>query len=198
MEGQNGFRADRSTEDNIFILYAKLVTALAKKRGKLYLAFINFRRAFDSVSRTILWQKLYACGLSAQLIKVLQCFYNNATVRVKVGGGEFTDEVRATKGVLQGDSLSPILFCLFLFDLEKFFLGRGHHKVGQDLELLLYADDMTITANNVIDMQDKLDTLYDYCRINELEVNTDKSKIMIAQKSGRKKKIKSSSTATVK
>ena len=69
MEGQNGFRSRRSTEDNIFILNTKITAALAKEGGKLFMAFIDFRRAFDTVDHRILWQKLYNCGLSSKLIR---------------------------------------------------------------------------------------------------------------------------------
>ena len=188
MEGQNGFRSARSTEDNIFILNSKITSALSHPKGKLYIAFIDFKRAFDSIEHDILWQKLFACGMSARLIELLRNFYGKATMRVKINQSSFTKDIAVTRGVLQGDSLSPTLFAILLSDLEEFFIKQGHKKVRTSIELLLFPDDLVIIANNSIDLQDKLNTLFKYCDINKLEVNPPKSKIMIVKRGGRNPK----------
>ena len=50
-ECQAGFREGYSTVDNAFILNAFVDKYLSKKRGKLYVAFVDFKKAFDSVHR---------------------------------------------------------------------------------------------------------------------------------------------------
>ena len=56
------------------------------------------------------------------------------------------------------------------------------------MELLLYADDLIIIAENAIGLWDKLRTLREYCIVNKLIVNVNKSKILIVQNAGRKAK----------
>ena len=54
-EAQTGFRPGYSTVDNAFILNTVIESALSKSKGKLYVAFVDFQKAFDTVERTKLW-----------------------------------------------------------------------------------------------------------------------------------------------
>lgn len=72
IEDRNGFRKGRTTEDSIFVLNAKIAAAAAIPKNKLFIAFIDFKRALGTVKHERLWEKLYACGISARLIRVLQ------------------------------------------------------------------------------------------------------------------------------
>jgi hypothetical protein len=57
------------------------------------------------------------------------------------------------------------------------------------LELLLFADDLILLINNV-DLQDKLESLSRYCKISNLEINIEKTKILIFQKTETKNRCK--------
>ena len=56
-EMQNGFRTDRRTVDNLFVL-TNIMEIVKKEKKKLFLAFIDLRKAFDRVWREGLWTKL--------------------------------------------------------------------------------------------------------------------------------------------
>ena len=56
-EAQAGFRKDYSTVDHIFTLHA-MVSKHLKKNKRLYAAFVDFRKAFDTVKRNVLWNVL--------------------------------------------------------------------------------------------------------------------------------------------
>ena len=62
VEEQGGFRKGRSTVDHIFVMISMVEKALAKSKGKLYVAFVDFRKAYDSVNRNILWDVLRRAG----------------------------------------------------------------------------------------------------------------------------------------
>jgi hypothetical protein len=56
LENQGGFRKGYSTNDNLFIFHI-LIHNMKKKKKKLYCAFIDFAKAFDTVWRNGLWNK---------------------------------------------------------------------------------------------------------------------------------------------
>lgn len=83
-------------------------------------------------------------------------------------------------GVKQGDILSPTLFSIFLNDFAIGIkdLGRGVNIFGEEISLLLYADDIVLLAENEANLQKMLDYLHDYCFKNRLTVNMTKSEIV--------------------
>ena len=73
---QAGFRANCSTVDHIFTLH----TIISKHvygdgRGKLFVAFIDYHKAFDSVDRERLWEILHEAGVSTKFLLTLQSMY---------------------------------------------------------------------------------------------------------------------------
>ena len=62
VEKQGAFRKGRSTVDHSFVMISMVEKALAKSKGKLYVAFVDFRKAYDSVNRNILWDVLRRAG----------------------------------------------------------------------------------------------------------------------------------------
>ena len=67
-EEQAGFRKGYSTLDNIFVLNALIQKYLSKRKGRFYVAFIDFRKAFDSVDRKRLLILLEKIGLSGNIL----------------------------------------------------------------------------------------------------------------------------------
>ena len=65
-EAQAGFRKDYSTVDHIFTLHA-MVSKHLKKNKKLYVAFVDFRKAFDTVKRNVLWNVLLQLGIGGNM-----------------------------------------------------------------------------------------------------------------------------------
>ena len=83
-ENQAGFREGYSTIDNAFILNAFLDKYLSKKGNKLYVAFVDFRKAFDSINRGKLWQVLRNTGIAGKLYIAIQSTYNSVLSCVRV------------------------------------------------------------------------------------------------------------------
>ena len=88
-------------------------------------------------------------------------------------------------GLRQGEVLSPLLFSLFVGDLELYLQART--TCGLSIEeiniiLLLFADDMVIVGNSPEDLQNSLNLLFKYCSDWGLTVNIQKTKIVVFRK----------------
>ncbi|KAF4532544.1 hypothetical protein B566_EDAN010836, partial [Ephemera danica] len=68
---QAGFRPGYCTVDNIFVLDHMIKKYLSQRNGKLYCAFIDFQKAFDTVNRKKLWARLWQMGCSSRMIEAL-------------------------------------------------------------------------------------------------------------------------------
>lgn len=140
---QFGFRKNRRTTDAIFIMNS-LIQHYNKRKRILYACFIDFRKAFDSVNHSLLWSKLAHLGCSTTILTVLQNMYAKAE-SVVCSNGEFSEKFPCRRGVRQGCNLSPLLFSLFLCDLEGYLEDgemEGVNLVHSKLRLLLFADDL--------------------------------------------------------
>ena len=118
---QNGFRKRRSTIDNIYIMNHTINAKLAEGK-KLYAFFVDLKAAFDSVDRDLLFQKLKQLKIPDYLIAAIKNMYIRTPF--KVGKHTFYTD----KGLKQGCPLSPLLFALFVSDLEttlKNFKAEG-------------------------------------------------------------------------
>ena len=187
-ESQAGFRRGRSCVDNLFILSSVIGSRLRLKGGKLYSFFVDFRQAFDRVHHGCLFEKLHSFGLSAKVINVLGLFYNEASTVVKINGN-YSESIHIYNGVLQGDSLSPLLFALYISDLENFMRLDGFNGVdldnrGNNVIGILYADDLVLLSDREAGLQIGMNALAKYCRMNFLEVNPAKSKVVVFRRGG--------------
>ena len=186
VEAQSGFRKNMCTIDNIFILHGA-VTHLLNQNKKLFVAFIDYRKAFDFVVRDILWYKLIKYGVRGKMLNLIQGMYKNMKSKVKYGNC-LSEALLCKSGVAQGESISPFLFSMYLNDLEEAFILKGYEGIDIGmikLCLMLYADDVLLLSESETGLQFGLDVLHDYCERWKLIVNTEKTKILIFRKGGR-------------
>ncbi|WP_419593652.1 RNA-directed DNA polymerase, partial [Thiolapillus sp.] len=111
-EEQAGFRAGRSTTEQIFNLHI-LCEKYLQHQQDLYHVFIDFKKAFDRVWHAALWATMKKYNISTNLIQFIKNLYNKATSAV-LFNGSIGDWFRTTIRVRQGCLLSPTLFDIFL------------------------------------------------------------------------------------
>ena len=184
--GQLGFVSGNRTSDPHIIL-SNLVKKYCHNRKKnLFGCFVDFSKAFDSVPRDILLEKLKNRGINGNIFEIIKTIYSNDMASVKFGT-KSSPPFRTNRGVRQGCVLSPLLFNIFLSDIQSVFDEGGCNPKMNDVEIscLIWADDILILSETEKGLQDKLNNLASYCKTNKLQVNTDKTKTMIFTKSGR-------------
>ena len=124
IEEQAGFRAGYSTVDHIFTLYASVQKYLLIDTN-VYVDFLDFRKAFDSVNRNVLWAMLRKCGVEGKFYNAVRNI-DTACVRDKCSYSEFFD---CPRGVKQGCLLSPLMVSFFINDLAVELSKRGKHGI---------------------------------------------------------------------
>ena len=84
VEAQAGFRKGYSTIDHIYTLSPIIEKYLSRKVGKLYVAFIDLRKAFDSVDRASLFLTFVKAGLSGPFLNAIKAMYRSVVSCVRV------------------------------------------------------------------------------------------------------------------
>ena len=113
------------------------------------------------------------------MFKALLSEYKDVKCCVHLKGIE-TEWFPADCGLKQGCSLSPILFNFYINDLVTRIsaMGLGIDIEGENVAILLYADEAVLVCDNEEDLQMLLETLHAWCEGNKLTVNHDKSKMV--------------------
>jgi len=183
-KGQAGFRREKRTSDHVFVL-KHLIDKHRLRRAPqhhLFVCFVDFRKAYDSVRRDLLMKCLVDMGLHGNILSTIMHMYWQAPMVTKVGRS-LGDAFDTTRGVKQGDPLSPLLFGVFIDRVESWLESRvpgSGAQLGQQLvRLLLYADDLALLATSAAQLQSLLDALHDFCVEYDMEVNVAKTEIVV-------------------
>ena len=124
---QFGFRKGKSTMDAINILRQRVKEALSSPRTPLYAVLIDFKKAFDQVPRQKLLEKLtkfHGIPPDSRLHMIIKDLLKQNFIQIDDGLRK-TGLIRQKDGVLQGDSLSPLLFIAFVADLPDELSDAG-------------------------------------------------------------------------
>lgn len=174
---QAGFMKNRSTTDQIFIL-RQAISKYWEFNKQFYGLFIDFSKAYDSLCRKKIWEKMESYGIPNKLIRLIELSVKNSKCKVKVEN-EYSATFEVKTGVRQGDGLSPILFNIALEEalkeVNKTNLGI---KIIKNISVLAFADDVVILAENKRDLEDMTKTLILETKTVGLKINDDKTKFM--------------------
>ena len=172
-DNQFGFRKSRDTQQATIKLIYEILPHLGTNNRTVGV-FLDFSKAFDTVSHQLLSQKLYKYGVRGLALKLIESYLSNRQHFVSIGSTESSIK-NIPIGVPQGSVLGPLLFTIYTNDLNYLF---------QNDPLILYADDTTfiVRHNNPVYLNFYVNFLMyklsDWCKFNKLALNSNKTKWM--------------------
>ena len=183
---QIGFRKGHRTADHIFVLQTIINKIVKVEKKKVFVAFIDFEKAYDKVNRTLLLLKLQRLGIAGLFYKNIKAIYEQIFYIVKVNGG-YLDPISSRLGLKQGGVLSPILFNVYIDDIKFVFDDTCDplNIFENPLSHLLYADDLVLLSTSYTGLNNCLNRVAQFCHKWQLVINIKKSKVVVFNPSGR-------------
>ncbi|GJZ37690.1 RNA-directed DNA polymerase, eukaryota [Tanacetum coccineum] len=182
---QSAFVSNRHILDGPFILN-ELLSWCKHKKSKALIFKIDFEKAFDSVRWDYLDVVLANFGFGLKWRSWIQGCLNSAMGSILVNGSP-TSEFKFSKGLKQGDPLSPFLFILIMESLHLSFnnvVNAGLYngiQIDESLNLshLFYADDVIFVGKwNSSNLSTIVNVLKWFYLASGLKINLNKSKLM--------------------
>ena len=177
-EEQAGFRPGRSCSEHIFTM-RQILEQSHEWNSSLYVNFLDFKKAFDSVHRDSLWKILRHYGIPDKLVGIVKMLYHDSSARV-LHDGELSETFKVETGVKQGCVLSPFLFSIAVDWIMTNTVGKGKRGLqwtfAKRLEDLDFADDIALLSQRCLDMQQKTEDTADCAKQIGMETNVPKTK----------------------
>ena len=183
---QIGFKKGHRTADLIFVLKTIIDKIVRNDKQKLFVAFIDFRKAYDRVNRTLLFLKLQRIGLKGLFYRNIKNLSSVVSYLVKCHGGHL-EAIHSKYGLKQGRVLSPILFNLYIDDIKEIFDSSCDPVciLKKPLSHFLYADDLALISTTQSGLNNCLAKLEKFSKTWQLELNLSKCKVLVFNYSGK-------------
>lgn len=168
---QHGFRSGRSCITNLLSFFHHMFACYDQSRA-IDVVYLDFKKAFDKVPHRRLLVKVRALGIGGPVAQWIESWLSGRSQRV-VANGVASDWVPVTSGVPQGSVLGPLLFLIYINDLDENLLSR----------IAKFADDTKLGANAadeaaVRNLQHDLASISDWSNVWQMPFNTDKCHVL--------------------
>uniref|UniRef100_A0A8D9FJ87 Craniofacial development protein 2 n=1 Tax=Cacopsylla melanoneura TaxID=428564 RepID=A0A8D9FJ87_9HEMI len=182
-ETQIGFRNGKGCRDAITGLRILLGKSLEMQNG-VYLAFIDFQKAFDNVLHDKLRIILEKINIPRAELRLIESLYWNQRGKIKTQQGT-SEGFAIKKGIRQGCIISPMLFNLYVEQIISESIGDekdGFKMNGRVLNNIRYADDTLLIATSKEELEKLLRKVMIICEKYGMKMNMKKTKVMLVAK----------------
>uniref|UniRef100_A0A3B3BP10 Reverse transcriptase domain-containing protein n=1 Tax=Oryzias melastigma TaxID=30732 RepID=A0A3B3BP10_ORYME len=170
---QFAYRQNRSTEDAVSIALHSVLSHLDNRNTYARMLFLDFSSAFNTVIPSQLMAKLTDLGIGSLMCNWLLDFLTSRPQHVRLDN-RCSSTITINTGVPQGCVMSPFLYSLLTHDCKP---------VNSSNTIIKFADDTTVIGlikdNDEAAYREEVDRLADWCDINNLLLNTEKTKELI-------------------
>lgn len=163
---QHGFLPNRSC-CTALLTFLETITRSIDNNTAIDVIYLDFRKAFDSVPHNRLIHKLRKIGFDGDIINLIESFLADRYQRVKVANS-CSDSIRVTSGVPQGSVLGPLLFVVYINDIDS-YVSSHLIKFADDVRLFLPVD-----PSQIAPLQCDLNRISEWCSAWLLELNVSK------------------------
>nr|XP_018625126.1 uncharacterized protein LOC108944496 [Nicotiana tomentosiformis] len=122
--------------DEIPVELWKVVGRYQERKRGLHMVFIDLEKAYDKVTREVLWRCPEVSGVPVAYIRVIEDMYDGVKIPVKIVGGD-SNYFPVMMGLYQGSTLSPFLFAMAMDVLTR-------HIQGEVPWYMLFLDDIVL------------------------------------------------------
>ena len=128
-EEQRGCVRDSYGCKDQLLINKMIIEDCKKKKKNLSMTWIDYRKAYDSVPHRWILKTLQMYRFNEKLIKFVRTSISNWKTTMKLSYNDrciTTDHIKVKRGIFQGDSFSPLLFCLALVPLTSELATSGY------------------------------------------------------------------------
>ncbi|CAK1590883.1 unnamed protein product [Parnassius mnemosyne] len=182
---QNGCRGGSRGTKEPLLIDAVIGKVVKRNRRNLSAAWIDYKKAFDSVPHTWLKRVLELYKVDGTVRDFLgQCMGQWSTILCHLGERMTAAEnhIRIRRGIFQGDCLSPTWYCLSLNPLSTLLEGSGRRfqlrRGGTKVTHLFNMDDLKLFASSHSHLKELLNITCDFSNSIRMELGTDKCAIL--------------------
>ena len=183
-EYQCGFRVGRSTTDQLFNI-RQILEKCKEYNVEIHQLFVDFKAAYDNVSRRKLWRVMEEFWIPNKLISLTKLTLSGATSRVRIRN-KLSETFDIEEGLRQGAPLATLLFNLILeAAVRTMDMDTSSTIFTKSSQLLGFADDLDIMGRSMDVVKEKFVALDRKGSDLGLKVNDAKTEYMIVSPSNR-------------